>query len=461
MMKYGENKQPLSYTVEELRTFLLKRQSIPGNLYEVAERKVLLYPHDGDGGIIPTTTPLCLSSLITLMISPMGCGIHLTETGRGNLSNEGHAWLLRLSEKDLVLGMQEQRIMQAVEEILKNMNQSVDGILLCATCVDALLSTNLLMIAHRVEEIYHIRAGAEFMGPFLKESPKQADFRMMSGVYNLLRSEGEKKTIPAVNVFGILEQPICRAELSRLLQPLGIRYVFSIGDFSTLKEADIMTHAKLNIVMNGSALRAAQVVRDKWNIPYVIMNSSYDYNVIAQNYQHLAEALGGIIEDTAFGDKVCDLIRKLDVYIKGYRCGVGGKNDIPCFKAACDLMKLGCDVRVIFAHQIKQTDLPEISWLCERNPEIKVYFDSHPSMYEYKANPTEFNLSFGVPDPFVQRVDGILVAPLLSTGGTYSDIISFVEELTEVLINQNNTVETMYPVYQKCWSFELAKRREE
>ena len=38
MMKYGENKQPLSYTVEELRTFLLKRQSIPGNLYEVAER---------------------------------------------------------------------------------------------------------------------------------------------------------------------------------------------------------------------------------------------------------------------------------------------------------------------------------------------------------------------------------------------------------------------------------------
>lgn len=460
-MKYVENKQPLSYSVEELRTFLLKKESIPGNLYEAAERKVLLYPHDGDGGTIPTTTPLCLSSLITLMISPMGCGIHLTETGRGNLNNEGRAWLLRLSEKDLVLGMQEQRIMQAVKEIMKIMNQNVDGILLCATCADALLSTNLLMIAHHVEEMYHIRASAEFMGPFLKESPKQADFRMMSGVYNLLRSEDKKKTIPAVNVFGILEQPICRAELFKLLQPLGIQSVLSLGDFNTLEEADIMTHAKLNIVMNGSALRAAQVARDRWNIPYVIMTSSYDYNVIVQNYQHLAKALGGIIDDTAFVDRLRDLVTKLDAYIKEYRCGVGGKNEIPCFRVACDLMKLGCDVRVIFAHQIKQTDLPEISWLCERNPEIKVYFDSHPSMYEYKANSTEFNLSFGVPDPFVQQADGILAAPLLSTGGTYSDIILFVEELTEILISQNKTMETIYPFDQKCWSFEAAKRMEE
>ena len=279
-------------TIAQAEELLLKHQPIPGNLYENAERKVLLYPHDGDGGTIPTTTPLCIPHLITLMVSPMGCGIHLTETGRGCLHNEGRAWLLRLTEPDMGLGMQEQRRTQAVNEILENTTDRVDGILLCATCMDALLSTDLSAIARHIERRFHTRTEAEFMGPFLNDSPKQAEFRMMSAVYRLLRSPNDPAKIPAVNIIGTLEKPACLPELYHFLRPLGIEDIFCISDFDSIEDADIMTQSKANIILSAGAQNAARYMEKSWKIPGVFMSPSCDVEMISANYDRLSQILG-------------------------------------------------------------------------------------------------------------------------------------------------------------------------
>lgn len=438
-------------TIAQAEELLLKKQPIPGNLYENAERKVLLYPHDGDGGAIPTTTPLCIPHLVTLMISPMGCGIHLTETGRGSIHKEGRAWLLRLTEKEIVLGMQEQRITQAVKEILENSSVNIDGILLCATCMDALLSTNLSAIAAHIEQLYGIRTEAEFMGPFLNTSPKQAEFRMMSAVYKLLRPLKSSEKGQTVNIIGILDKPSCLTELYHLLYPLGIEKIFCISEFHSIKDADVMTRSKANIVLNKSALKVAGYMEKRWNIPGILMNPSCDMDSIALNYSRLSQLLGKEIDDSSLQADARRQIKLIRPYLKNYRCAVGGKNNIPCFTAACDLIKLGCDVRVIFAHNITQDNLKEITWLRNRNPNIKIYFDSHPSMYYYKASADEFNLSFGVPDPFVYRAEGIFDAPLLDYTGTYSDILDFLESLKASISRPGEKNRKIIPAYKKCW----------
>ncbi len=438
-------------TITQAEELLLKKQPIPGNLYENVERKVLLYPHDGDGGAIPTTTPLCIPHLVSLMISPMGCGIHLTETGRGCIHNAGRAWLLRLTEKEIVLGMQEKRITQAVKEILENSSVGIDGILLCATCMDALLSTNLSVIAGHIEQLYHIRTEAEFMGPFLNTSPKQAEFRMMSAVYRLLRPLKNCEKAQTVNIIGSLDKPACITELYHLLHPLGIEKIFCISDFPSIKDADIMTRSKANIVLNKSALKAARQMEKRWNIPGIYMAPSCDIELIASNYNRLSQVLEKEVDDNRLQEDVRRQIKWIRPYLKKYRCAVGGKNNIPCFTAACSLITLGCDVRIIFAHNITQDDLKEITWLKNRNPNIKIYFDSHPSMYDYKAAANEFNLSFGVPDPFLYRTEGILDAPLLDFSGTYSDVLSFLESLKDAVSRPAGTDGKIFPAYKKCW----------
>lgn len=447
-------------TIAQAEELLLKHQPIPGNLYENAERKVLLYPHDGDGGTIPTTTPLCIPHLITLMVSPMGCGIHLTETGRGCMHNEGRAWLLRLTEKDIVLGMQEQRITQAVNEILENTTDRVDGILLCATCMDALLSTDLSAIARHIERRFHTRTEAEFMGPFLNDSPKQAEFRMMSAVYRLLRSPNDPAKIPAVNIIGTLEKPACLPELYHFLRPLGIEDIFCISDFDSIEDADIMTQSKANIILNAGAQNAARYMEKSWKIPGVFMSPSCDVEMISANYDRLSQILGTPINDSCLRSEVSNQIKLIAPYLKNYRCGVGGKNNVPCFSAACSLIKLGCDVRIIFAHNITQNDLEEITWLKNKKPNIKIYFDSHPSMYGYRASADEFNLSFGVPDPFLCRSEGILDAPLLDFCSTYSDILDFIENLKNTISRPVKKSGKTISKYKKCWHYNTTNEGE-
>ena len=91
-------------TIESVYQMVKENQPIPLRIAANLELKVLCPgPDDGDGGAIPTTTPLAVPEIATMLVSPMGCGIHLTETGRGPYF-PGRTWLLRLEEKDIVVG---------------------------------------------------------------------------------------------------------------------------------------------------------------------------------------------------------------------------------------------------------------------------------------------------------------------------------------------------------------------
>lgn len=444
--------KPFFLTIKEIQDLLLEKKMIPGNLYANAERKVLLYPNDGDRGIIPTTTPLCISNIITLMISPMGCGIHLTETGRGNFETFDRVWLLRLTEKDIVFGTQEQLILSAISEILESVTFTVEGILICATCSDILLSTDYISISRKVERKFHIRTAVEFMGPLSKTSPKQAEFRMMFAIYSLLRIKENDKTNDTANIIGILNEPLCRAELYQLLYSAGIQQVSCLGDFNSLEHADDMTNSKVNIILDDMACCAVNHIIKKWKGSTVFFRLSYDLDDIIDNYRMLSSALNCKIEDQFLINTIRNKLEILKPKIMKLRCAVGGKNDLPCFVASKNLINMGFNVCSIFAHYITKKDLPEISFLAEKNPNIKVYFDSHPSMYSYKADPEEFNFSFGVPDPFIFDVSQILKAPIIHTGGTYSYLITFLDDI-EKIINMPNIVNSGYKVeYMKSWN---------
>ena len=449
--------QPYSLTIRQLRDLLEKRQTIPGNLYENAERKVLCYPDDGDGGLIPTTTPLCISNLSTLMVSPMGCGIHLTETGRGPL-DVGRAWLLRLQERDIVLGRQRPLVLEAVETILAQTSSPLEGLLISATCLDGLLATDYDALCREIQRRFSIRCAFDYMGPLLKGSPRQAETKMISACYGLLRPCSS--TDPGlVNLLGPLRSSQA-AELNTLLAPLGVRQVCCLADFSSLSAADAMTGARLNLVLGGGALWSAREMQRKWGIPYVSLSDAYDPAAIAAHYREIGLALCGTVDDRFLRHQVAQRAACLASQLEGQSCAVGGKNDVPCFSAAYTLLELGFSVTTLFAHHVTGADLPLVRALADRVPHMRVYFDSHPSLYRYQATPEEFTLSFGVPDPFIPLDGSIRRAPILRSGATYGVVLRYLDELEQVL--RAPAVPRTLPVphpFRRVWNEAGCERR--
>lgn len=449
--------RPYSLTIRQLEQLLEQKQTIPGNLYENAEYKVLCYPDDGDGGLIPTTTPLCVAHLATLMISPMGCGIHLTETGRGPL-DRGRAWLLRLQERDIVLGRQRQLVLEAVETILARTDPPLEGLIITATCLDGLLATDYGSLSREVQRRFSIRCAFDYMGPLLKGSPRQAETKMISACYGLLRPCG--RTDPgAVNLLGPLLSGQAD-ELKVLLAPLGVRRVCCLADFPSLAAADEMTASRLNLVLGGGALWSAREMQRRWGIPYLVLSDTYDPQAIAAHYREIGAALGGSVDDGPLLRQVSERTSALAGQAEGISCGVGGKNDVPCFAAAHTLLELGFTVTTLFAHHVTAADLPLVRALADRAPRMRVYFDSHPSMYRYQAAPEEFTLSFGVPDPFLPQDGSIRQAPILRSGATYSAVLRFLDELEQVLRTPAEPKSVpVPPAFRRIWNEPGCERR--
>ena len=176
-----------SYSIPELCTFLRHNTPIPARLAANLELKVLCPgPDDGDCGVIPTTTPLDIPDIATLIVSPTGCSLHLTETGRGKI-NPRRAWILNLEEKDIVSSDFFEEINQAVYEIKKKTPITLKGLIICGTCIDALLGTDYASIASLLEKEHDIRITYQIMGPILKGTPRSGQYHMYTSIYNLLR----------------------------------------------------------------------------------------------------------------------------------------------------------------------------------------------------------------------------------------------------------------------------------
>ena len=81
-------------------------------------------------------------------------------------------------------------------------------------------------------------------------------------------------------------------------------------------------------------------------------------------------------------------------------------------------------------------------------------------MYGYRASADEFNLSFGVPDPFLCRSEGILDAPLLDFCSTYSDILDFIENLKNTISRPVKKSGKTISKYKKCWHYNTTNEGE-
>lgn len=419
--------------ISDLISMLEAHLPIPLRLSANLELKVLCPgPDDGDRGDIPTTTPLSIPETASLIISPLGCSLHLTETGRGYL-NSGHAWILRLDEHDIVSSEHLKKIDSAVEHIIQNTPTALKGLILCGTCIDVLLGSDYPSYSEYLSKKYGLRVTYQIMGPILKGTPKSGQYHMYTAVYNLLRSP--EKYIPerSVNILGLMKNPSPDSELLPLLHKAGINRLYYIGDFSSLSECDKMTHSLLNIVTCENALTAAKEMEKKFHIPYLLMLPSYNPDTIHGYYKKLSEALNVVIDDRSYYEKTKRQTVRLKTKTANMTCAVGERNIYPTLNAALDAIALGFRPAAIFLRNVSYDDIPLLQKIFNTNPDTRVYFDTHPGMWNYIRYPQDYDISFGVPLLYLCNTPHTIDAPIHFPFIDYSTLEHFLNDLELLL----------------------------
>lgn len=441
-------------TIQSVCQMVQEGQPIPLRIGANLEMKVLCPgPDDGDAGAIPTTTPLLVPEIATMLISPMGCGIHLNETGRGP-HFPGRTWLLRLEEKDIVIGRYQEILDQAIETILQEQDPPIRGLILCGTCIDVLLGTDYQGMAKALEKKHGIRITSQIMGPILKDTPKWNTYQMYSAIYGLIRKP--QSTPPyspkSVNVLGCLTRPVWNSELDALLRQGSIEQVHYIGEYATLGDCDEMASAVLNLVYGEKALAAARDMERKFGIPYVEMAVSYDPDIIHNNYLLIGQKLGIHLDDSSHYQHLLERRAGLRARFSGLHCAVGERNGLNTLRSAVEAAKLGFCVDAAFVRKVYPRDLDNLNWLQEHCPQMNVYFDSHPGMWNYAKSPERFDLVFGVPLPFLKRCPSVIEGPMMYPYFDYASAEWFLNALERALDMQtHHPVCTPSPEVSSPW----------
>ena len=141
-------------TVEELNE--RGRENIPGqfksNMHLIySSPATLAFNSPGAEGFGVKRAGLAVPGSIMLIVAPGCCGRN-TSLISSMREYDNRFFYLMMDETDIVTGRHLKKIPKAVEEICESLEQKPSVVMICITCVDALLGTDMERVCRKAEE---------------------------------------------------------------------------------------------------------------------------------------------------------------------------------------------------------------------------------------------------------------------------------------------------------------------
>ena len=381
--------EPFYKTAEEI--VILGNEHFPKE-YSPAENLILSSPatlsynSPGANGYGVKRAGLVLPESVMLLISPGCCGRNSTILSRVSGYAE-RMFYLTLTESDLVTGGYLKKIPEACAEVADAAEERTGkrprAIVLCITCVDALLGTDLERVARACEKkVEGIRVVPSYMYALTREGTKPPMTAIRKTLYSLL----EKKAVNphAVNLLGNFAHLRDDCELYALLHGVGLTEIREIGSMETFDDYLQMGEANFNLVMNPESIYAAEDLAARLGMPYVTMARLYDPVKIARQYELLGAAIGVQFEDEGFRAEAEERKKQFLSAHPHLRIVLGQQMDASPFELAAGFVRDGYEVPEIFASPAP-SDLPFLRDLAAVSPETRIYAGTHPSMAAFET----------------------------------------------------------------------------
>ena len=339
----------------------------------------LAYNSPGAEGFGVKRAGLAIPGSVMLLVAPGCCGRN-TSLVSNMPEYKDRFFYLNMGETDVVTGRHLKKIPQAVEEVVGCLDQRPSLVMICITCVDALLGTDMERVCRRAEERVGLPVRPCYMYALTREGRRPPMVHVRQSLYSML--EPMKKRGTSVNMLGFFAPVIDDFELYGYLKEIGVRSVREISRCSDYDEFMKMAEANFNLVLYPEARAAASDMEQRLGIPSIELTRLHQIDKIRSQYRALGGVLGTEFDDSKDYDAAKDAIDCFMRGRKGLRVAIGECINGDPFELALALASYGCMVTEVFG-TLQGENFGYLERLARVSPETRIYSNMEPTMIYY------------------------------------------------------------------------------
>lgn len=334
---------------------------------------------------------LAVPGSIMLIVAPGCCGRNTSMISSMKEYNNRFFYLC-MDETDIVTGRHLKKIPKAVASICESLEKKPSVVMICITCVDALLGTDMERVCRKAEEKAGLPVRPCYMYALTREGRKPPMVHVRQSLYSLLEPGHKKGNV--VNLLGYFSPLVDDCELYTLLQEAGVKTIHESSRCEDFEEYKKMSEANFNLVLHPEARFAAEDFHDRLKIPFIELRRLYQIDKIGSQYQAFGAALG--IEFHAEEQK-----KQAQEAIESFRkvCpdpvfAVGECANADPFELSLALVKYGFKVAEIYG-TITGENFIYIRQLKKLSPQTKIFSNMEPTMLYYDPAESGVTLTIG------------------------------------------------------------------
>ena len=369
----------------------LPKQFQPGEHLIYSSPATLAFNSPGAEGFGVKRAGLAVPGSIMLIVAPGCCGRNTSMISSMKEYNNRFFYLC-MDETDIVTGRHLKKIPKAVASICESLEKKPSVVMICITCVDALLGTDMERVCRKAEEKAGLPVRPCYMYALTREGRKPPMVHVRQSLYSLLEPGDKKGNV--VNLLGYFSPLVDDCELYTLLQEAGVKTIHEISRCEDFEEYKKMSEANFNLVLHPEARFAAEDFHDRLKIPFIELRRLYQVDKIGSQYQAFGAALG--IEFHAEEQK-----KQAQEAIESFRkvCpdpvfAVGECANADPFELSLALVKYGFKVAEIYG-TITGENFIYIRQLKKLSPQTKIFSNMEPTMLYYDPTESGVTLTIG------------------------------------------------------------------
>ena len=334
---------------------------------------------------------LAVPGSIMLIVAPGCCGRNTSMISSMKEYNNRFFYLC-MDETDIVTGRHLKKIPKAVASICESLEKKPSVVMICITCVDALLGTDMERVCRKAEEKAGLPVRPCYMYALTREGRKPPMVHVRQSLYSLLEPGHKKGNV--VNLLGYFSPLVDDCELYTLLQKAGVKTIHEISRCEDFEEYKKMSEANFNLVLHPEARFAAEDFHDRLKIPFIELRRLYQIDKIGSQYQAFGAALGIEFHAEERKKQAQEAIESFRKVCPDPVFAVGECANADPFELSLALVKYGFKVAEIYG-TITGENFIYIRQLKKLSPQTKIFSNMEPTMLYYDPTESGVTLTIG------------------------------------------------------------------
>ena len=334
---------------------------------------------------------LAVPGSIMLIVAPGCCGRNTSMISSMKEYNNRFFYLC-MDETDIVTGRHLKKIPKAVASICESLEKKPSVVMICITCVDALLGTDMERVCRKAEEKAGLPVRPCYMYALTREGRKPPMVHVRQSLYSLLEPGHKKGNV--VNLLGYFSPLVDDCELYTLLQEAGVKTIHEISRCEDFEEYKKMSEANFNLVLHPEARFAAEDFHDRLKIPFIELRRLYQIDKIGSQYQAFGAALGIEFHAEEQKKQAKEAIESFRKVCPDPVFAVGECANADPFELSLALVKYGFKVAEIYG-TITGENFIYIRQLKKLSPQTKIFSNMEPTMLYYDPTESGVTLTIG------------------------------------------------------------------